>query len=258
MPVWNPWHGCVKLSPGCQNCYVWRLDARYNRDPSDFHRTGSFWYPVEKWKRGDRAGTYKLKTDEVVYTCMTSDFFLDKADEYRSEIWSMIRERSDLHFYIITKRVDRVASNLPSDWGDGYDNVTICPTCENQQMTDYRLPIALELPIKHLEIIHEPMLEQIDIRKYLATGRFRKVIAGGESGSGVRTLDLKWIRDTARQCEKYGVKFTFKQTGTYYIDESGNRIFVRRSNQMSLAESYGISTEPLINDARVYRTSIAE
>lgn len=254
MPVWNPWHGCTKLSPGCKNCYVWRLDSRYGRDPTDFHRTGSFYYPIEKWKKAPRTGQYKLMTDEVVYTCMTSDFFYEKADEYRPEIWSMIRERNDLHFYIITKRVDRIASSLPSDWGDGYNNVTVCATCENQQMADYRLPIMLDLPLKHREIIHEPMLERIDIRKYLASGKFRKVVAGGESGQGVRTLDIDWILDTASQCEDYGVKFTFKQTGTYYIDENGSTHYVARHNQMPLAEAYGISTEPLINDASVYRS----
>ena len=22
---WNPWHGCIKCSEGCQNCYVYPL-----------------------------------------------------------------------------------------------------------------------------------------------------------------------------------------------------------------------------------------
>lgn len=24
--IWNPWHGCVKCSEGCQNCYMYFLD----------------------------------------------------------------------------------------------------------------------------------------------------------------------------------------------------------------------------------------
>ena len=26
MSIWNPWHGCHKISPGCANCYVYRRD----------------------------------------------------------------------------------------------------------------------------------------------------------------------------------------------------------------------------------------
>lgn len=252
MPIWNPWHGCHKVSPGCQHCYVYRGDSRYGRNPEEVHKNGAFSYPVARFKKNNQ---YKLQTNEVVYTCMTSDFFVEEADDWRPEVWRMIKERCDLHFYIITKRIDRAESQFPSDWGDGYDNVTICPTCENQYMTDYRLPIALDLPIKHLEIIHEPMLERIDVRKYLATGRFRKVIAGGESGQDARTLNLDWILDTSEQCSEYGVKFTFKQTGARYIDENNVLRSVARCRQMPLAESYGISTESLTTDVDVYRES---
>ena len=29
---WNPWHGCKKASPGCKNCFVFKMDKRYGRD----------------------------------------------------------------------------------------------------------------------------------------------------------------------------------------------------------------------------------
>ena len=59
---------------------------------------------------------------------------------------------------------------MPPDWEDGWDNVTICSTCENQDRADYRLPIFLSLPIKQREIICEPMIGEINMEKYLATG----------------------------------------------------------------------------------------
>ena len=30
--AWNPWHGCKKVSPGCRNCFVYKMDKRYGRD----------------------------------------------------------------------------------------------------------------------------------------------------------------------------------------------------------------------------------
>ena len=53
--IWNPWHGCTKYSEGCLNCYVYRMDEKYNKDPKDIKVTQSFNLPLKKYKNG----TYK-------------------------------------------------------------------------------------------------------------------------------------------------------------------------------------------------------
>lgn len=114
MPTWNPWHGCDKISAGCLNCYVYRRDEEIGKDSSLVTQTSSFDLPLKK----NRKGEYKLQPEEgTVYTCMTSDFFLEKADPWRPEIWRMIKARSDLKFYIITKRIERFMNCIPEDWG---------------------------------------------------------------------------------------------------------------------------------------------
>lgn len=164
MAIWNLWHGCHKLSEGCKNCYVYRTDLKYEKDSSKVYKTGNFNLPLKK----DRKGEYKIKSGELLYTCFTSDFFLEDADQWREEAWSIIKERSDLDFLIVTKRIDRFNIALPKDWGSGYDNVEICCTVENQDRADYRLPIFLKLPIKKKSIICEPLLSEIDLNKYLS------------------------------------------------------------------------------------------
>ena len=57
MSLWNPWHGCTKCSPGCQNCYVYRRDAEFGKDASIVKKTASFNLPVKK----DRRGNYKCE-----------------------------------------------------------------------------------------------------------------------------------------------------------------------------------------------------
>ena len=137
MPLWNPWHGCTRCSTGCKNCYVYRRDAEFGKDASIVKKTASFNLPLKK----DRHGNYKLKPEDgTVMTCFTSDFFHPDADPWRPEAWQMMKIRSDLHFYFITKRPQRFHEGLPEDWGDGYDNVHICCTCENQYEADTRLP----------------------------------------------------------------------------------------------------------------------
>ena len=127
------------------HCYVYRTDSRFEKDSRLVTKNADFDLPV----RLSRDGTYKLQPDgEPVYTCFTSDFFLDKADAWRDECWQMIHRRPDLDFLIITKRIVRFAECVPADWGEGYGNVTICCTVENEEEAKRRLPIFLEAKIR--------------------------------------------------------------------------------------------------------------
>lgn len=75
MAIWNPWHGCKKISPGCYNCYVYRRDAKYGKDSSIVTKTASFDLPIKV----NRKREFKLQPEaEPVYTCMTSDFLSRK------------------------------------------------------------------------------------------------------------------------------------------------------------------------------------
>lgn len=80
MAIWNSWHGCVKISPGCYHCYVYRRDAEFGKDTSKVKKTAKFDLPLQK----NRKKEYKLQPEkEPVYTCMTSDFFIKDADKWR-------------------------------------------------------------------------------------------------------------------------------------------------------------------------------
>lgn len=235
MALWNPWHGCRKLSEGCQHCYVYRSDSRHGRDSSIPQKNSDFDLPVRK----NRSGAYKLAPGETVNTCFTSDFLLDLADEWRGEAWAMMRERRDLNFFFITKRIDRLENCLPDDWGDGWDNVCIGCTVENQKRADYRLPIFSAAPIKHKIITCEPLLEAIDLEKYLG-GWIEKLVAGGESGNEARLCDYSWILSLREQCLRRGVPFWFKQTGAHF-KKDGKVYNVPRRYQHSQAKKAGIN-----------------
>lgn len=236
--MWNPWHGCRKISSGCQNCYVYRLDARYGRDASLVSRTQNFNLPV----RRKRSGEYTGPAGTLFYTCFTSDFLLDLGDEWRVDAWKMIRERDDCRFLFITKRIERFTVNLPLDWGEGYDNVTVCVTCENQETADRRLPIFKALPIKRRIFIHEPLLNPIDISRYLDSS-IEEVVVGGESGTNARICRYEWVLDIRDQCIAKNVPFTFKQTGANFCRES-KCYRIARSKQHSQARKADINFIP--------------
>lgn len=117
--------------------YVYRRDASVGRDASRVYRTRDFDLPL----RRNRQGGYKLASGSLVYTCFTSDFLVEEADAWRQEAFAMMRQRQDLRFFFITKRIERLGALLPEDWGpEGYANVEIGCTCEDQEAVRRRLP----------------------------------------------------------------------------------------------------------------------
>ncbi|MDR0954131.1 MAG: phage Gp37/Gp68 family protein [Rikenellaceae bacterium] len=235
--MWNLWHGCRKLSAGCAHCYVYRGDEKRGIDSASVVKTASFDAPIARKKR---SGEYKIPAGTLVYTCFTSDFFLEEADPWRAEAWDMMRERSDLRFLMITKRIDRLAECVPADWGDGWEHVTICCTVENQDRADYRLPIYRAAPIKHKRIICEPLLGPIDLAPYHIGEWTEQVVAGGESGAGARSCNFDWVMSLREECARQGVSFWFKQTGAQFV-KAGKLYTIPRRLQHSQARKAGIN-----------------
>ena len=237
MIVWNPWHGCKKISPGCEHCYMYRQDEKIGKDSTKVVQTKNYYLPLKR----NRNKVYSLTSlDNPIYVCMTSDFFIEEADRWRDEIWKVIRYRSDLKFKIITKRIHRMKECLPQDWWGGYRNVTIVCTCENQKTADERLPILLSTPMIHREIIHEPMLEAINIEPYLREGLIEAVTCGGESGEDARPCNYDWILRTREQCIKNNVSFEFHQTGAHFIKD-GRHYEIERYLQSLQAKKANIN-----------------
>lgn len=235
--IWNPWHGCKKISEGCRNCYMYFLDRQRDKNGGDIYRTQSFNYPLQK----TRSGSYKVKSGERIRVCMTSDFFLPEADKWRPEAWDIIRERPDVIFFLLTKRPRRVLDSLPSDWGDGWDNVWLNVSCENQRNADERLPVLLQLPFRHKGFMAAPLIGALEVEKYLATGLIEQVIAGGENYDGCRPCDFDWVKSLSRQCKLHDVRFCFIETGTNFIKDGRAYHLPDKGIQTEMALKAGVN-----------------
>ena len=235
MANWNPWHGCEKISPGCAHCYVYRGDARRGKDASQVFRTRDYDLPLRK----KRDGSWKIPSGEMVWTCFSSDFLLDRADDWRPWAWSMMEARRGLNFFFITKRIHRLESCLPPGWGEGWEHVSICSTAEDQERAAFRLPILKAAPVRHKSIACEPLLGPIDLTPWLG-GDITQVVAGGESGPDARPCRYEWILGLRDQCVRAGVPFLFKQTGANFIKD-GRLYRIPRKLQHAQARKAGIN-----------------
>lgn len=246
---WNPWHGCHKCSSGCKNCYVYYLDSLRDKDSAVVTKSKTnFTLPIKK----DRHGSYKIPSGTNLATCFTSDFFIEEADCWRPEAWEMIRNRPDVSFLIPTKRISRFESCVPNDWGEGYSNVAIAVSCENQAMADERLPFLLKAKVRRKYIFASPLLEYVNFGKYLSNGDISQVSVGGESYSGARTCDFSWVIRIYEDCLKYGVEFDFHQTGSNFVKD-GKRYHIKHCDEYLQAKKgmkYLESTaEPSVDNA---------
>ncbi len=236
--IWNPWHGCVKCSEGCQNCYMYFLDRLRDKDGRDIYRTkAGFSYPLRK----DRKGAYLVKSGEMLRVCMTSDFFLEEADGWRDEAWQIIRSRPDVKFFLLTKRPQRVASCLPPDWGDGWENVFFNVTCENQRRAEERIPLLLSLPFRHKGVMCAPFIGPVSLGKFLADGQIEQVICGGENYDGARPCRFEWVKALREECVAARVTFCFIETGTVFYKDGKRYFLPKKQIQSEMAFKSGMS-----------------
>jgi protein gp37 len=209
----NFWLGCKKFSEGCQNCYMFVAQSSipWGR-PAEVRRCKpSTWKNPITWQRkAAKAGELKS-----VFACSYSDFFMEEADEWRDDAWSLIRATPNLIWRLTSKRTHLMADRLPKDWGSGYPNVWLGTTVELKKYM-YRLDQLRQIPcvLRWAELSH--VLE--DLLPELADhiDGIGWVNASGETGCNridPRPFDLQWGRNIRDMCKEKGIPFRFSHAG---------------------------------------------
>jgi protein gp37 len=121
-----------------------------------------------------------------------------------------------------------MAAMLPTSWGDGWANVWLGTTVEDQQRADERIPHLSTTPAVKRFLSCEPMLGPVvpDLRG------IDWVICGGESGPGARPMHPDWARGLRDQCKAAGVAFFFKQWGGADKKAAGRELDGREWSEM--------------------------
>jgi protein gp37 len=227
--TWNPWWGCSNVSPGCDHCYAEALDKRFGGGHWGPHAarrrtTLKNWKAPLKWDLAARSVGLRHR----VFTCSMADFFDNQVEpQWRAEAWDMIRVTPNLTWLVLTKRPQNIAAMLPDGWGQGWPNVWLGTSVENQDEADRRIPVLLSVPARKHFLSCEPLLGPVDLHSKLCreTGScpvcpvcfcaIDWVIVGGESGPDARPMNPQWARDIHAQCITSGAAFFFKQWGEW-------------------------------------------
>jgi protein gp37 len=222
--TFNPWIGCTKVSPACDNCYAEAMmDKRYGRvqwgSGNPRVRTSpSNWAQPRKWNReAERAGTRPF-----VFCASLADVFDNEVPAaWRADLLDTIVKTPNLVWLLLTKRIGNVVRMLP---GFLPPNVAIGATMANQEEYDRdRLKLAqvkrLFNPVFTFGSF-EPLLGPIILDKNAPDW----IIVGGESGGNARPMSLEWARSLRRQSAELGRIFNFKQVGGRGNDKGGHAL----------------------------------
>lgn len=239
--TFNSWVGCTKVSPACDHCYAesWakRAGSPELWEGKRRRTTEANWRKPIKWN----AEAGKLGIRHKVFCCSLADVFDNEVpDEWRHDLFRLIRATQNLDWLLLTKRIGNVKKMHP---GGDYPNIWLGATVINQEEADRDIPKLLDAPAAVRFLSIEPMLGPVRL-SYLVNGTVGYqegygvphgepwfvdgdgthwsaydatlkgvdwIICGGESGPSARHMDHEWARSLRDQCQAVGVPFFLKQ-----------------------------------------------
>lgn len=216
--TFNPWWGCVKVSPACTHCYAEAWAKRVGKNvwglkSSRRFFTDAHWREPLRW----HAEAERTESTPRVFCASMADVFEDRPElgEHRTRLFRVIERTPRLQWLLLTKRPEHAlrlarASGWSGDWPR---NVWAGTTVESQEYAVERIPELVALPARIHFLSCEPLLGPVDLRPWL--GRLDWVIAGGESGGKSRPMAEAWPLAIRDQCIAAGVPFHFKQWGDW-------------------------------------------
>ena len=243
--TWNPIVGCTIVSPGCTNCYAMSQAARIERmTKGGTHYKGTtrivkdipvwtglvqqapdhIWTAPLKWKKPRRIFVNSMGD---LFHESVPDAWIDKVMAVAAltphHTYQFLTKRSKrLRDYMSKGAVENVYAEacrhdqtLTDRWKWPLPNVWHGISAEDQTRADERIPDLLATPAAVRFISFEPLLGDVFIENWLATGAFHWAIAGGESGAQARPMHPDWARAIRDHCAAAGVAFFFKQWGNF-------------------------------------------
>lgn len=242
--TFNPWIGCTKVSPACDDCYAARsspartLNVVWGEKEQRRRTSVSNWALPRRWNAAAAQFQAEHGRRQRVFCASLADVFDNRVPiEWRDDLWRLIEATPNLDWLLLTKRIGNAANMLPvpSDFDRLYPHVWLGATICNQAEADRDIQKLLAVPARVRFLSIEPLLGPVDLlstgdvlcrcdgclsmaKEFPETRGLRRidwVIAGGESGPRARPMSPDWARRLRDQCSAAGVPFLFKQWGEW-------------------------------------------
>lgn len=253
---WNPIRGtkgrhtCVRISPGCKNCYAAQMNRRgLGMEPLDYVAG------ADVPRVDDEALVLPLRwrKPRKIFVCSMTDLFWDAIpDEAIDRVLAVMMLAPHHTFQVLTKRAQRMrdyfrAPNLYQRILDVADHelrpqrrhlgsigisnpadaafrrwIWLGVSVEDQERADERIPLLLQTPTAVRWVSYEPALGPVDFRPWVSNDFLGVndsscgldwIVVGGESGPGARPFDVAWARGVLKECAPTPCRVFVKQLG---------------------------------------------
>ena len=217
--TFDPWIGCTKISPACDNCYAEAsvpsrtMGIEWGQGKPRHKTSDSNWRLPINWHNAHPEFWLRHNRKRRVFCASLADVFDNEADPaWRAELFELILALTHLDWLILTKRIGNAPMMLPEWWGCGLDSVWLGISVANQAEFDRDAPQLLAAPAKIRWLSLWPMLGPITIPEHLGR-RIDWIVVGGESGHHARPMQKTWVESIRNQCRWFNIPLFFKQWG---------------------------------------------
>src|SRR5229473_1231766 len=130
--TFNPWIGCQKVSPGCDNCYAEAMmDHRYHRVQWGPHGERERTSPAN-WRQPLRWAKQANGRRPRVFCASLADWLDNKVPgSWREDLADLIHDTPNLDWLLLTKRIKNFDKLAPWHRHEVPRHVWIGTTCEN-------------------------------------------------------------------------------------------------------------------------------
>lgn len=212
--TFNPWVGCERISPACDNCYAESWARRTGQGElwqgTRRRTTPANWRKPLRWNADAKARGVRAR----VFCASLADVFDNEVSErWRTDLIALIHETPQLDWLLLTKRVGNVSVLTPFWSVTGWpQNVWLGSTVVTQREIERDVPKLLHVPARVRFLSCEPLIERLDLSGALSRiSKIHWVIVGGESGAHARPMDPAWCDEIRQDCAHAGAKFFMKQ-----------------------------------------------
>jgi protein gp37 len=176
--TFNPWMGCQRVSPACDNCYAeslctTRMGIEWGPHGDRRRTAASTWGNLRRWNRRPEKLGAPEGTKPFVFGGSLCDVFDNKVPaEWRADYFEAIRAAPNLLFLLLTKRPQNIV-RMVKEVGFMPSNIAFGTTVEDRARRSNlaALSVAAGLRPAFLFASFEPLLEDVgDITPWLPKG----------------------------------------------------------------------------------------
>lgn len=230
--TWNYLRGCSEKSAGCAECYARLMAARFSGPGQPYEglaymdKNGlSKWTGKVVAVPSHLEDPIRWQRPSLIFTNSMSDLFHETVETAAIANSFEVMELANWHIYqTLTKRPERMPSILGNmvlksgrHLGENpLPNVWVGVSIEDEKTAAERSHLLAETPAALRWWSAEPLIGNIDWRKWLPISKADWVVFGGESKQGVqnpRVMKMEWLRDGLAACKELGIPAFVKQLG---------------------------------------------